>query len=561
MPTMPKDQARVLRALYEWQFTGRGEGPSRSRLEHVPDYVIAAELDGSGVDVRACLAALAGRGLVRSVGPGDAGGTWALPDGRVLRVTLRERGDGPARLYLTEVYVQDPGKPRRPVAELAGGEPCGILVELTPAGFEAAECGHTGPSEGESDKSTDDLEDAIFHAVADMAGREFIDVLLWRITVSLPPPPKDVQARRRLRNTPLTAQERIEHERRAPALDEQPTRRVSPDERRKFVTGFLADPGAAEGEVTIKVRVTGECVELEEPDPPIETLNRRAWDRIQERCGRPISLRLDQGRPVVTFADGVPIPGQRAERYGRRPAVSPTDLIDRLSRCTYTPRLTDDELDRLRVHLEQPVSPSRLQADPEERERRCALREILKYNDELRRTSAPVTVAGRAALAEAALAGPERPREPSARVTVDEARQRAEDYIKHHDFPGVNALATHPCKCSAATVRKAIAQSEKLQQAQAAHKLRKAKPGARPQTANDASWAAQVDEALRQLMEYAPASERAKLNAPDMRDQLARMAPDALAKLVDDAREHAERRKCAANRAPAGRARARTGHE
>jgi len=139
MPELPKDQARVLRALYEWCFVGRGEGASRSRLERVPDYVLAAELDDSGVDARACLDVLVTRGLARRLGRGDSGGTWTLPGGRVLRVSLRQTGEGPARLFYADVYLQDPGGPWRPIVELAGIEPCGAVFDLTPAGVDAAE--------------------------------------------------------------------------------------------------------------------------------------------------------------------------------------------------------------------------------------------------------------------------------------------------------------------------------------------------------------------------------------------------------------------------------------
>ena len=139
MPELPRDQARVLRVLYEWRFIGRGEGMSRSRLERVPDYILAAELDDSGVNARACLDVLVTRGLARRLERGDSGGTWTLPGGRVLRVSLRQTGEGPARLFYADVYVQDPGGPWRPIVELAGFEPCGTVFDLTPAGVEVAE--------------------------------------------------------------------------------------------------------------------------------------------------------------------------------------------------------------------------------------------------------------------------------------------------------------------------------------------------------------------------------------------------------------------------------------
>lgn len=232
----------------------------------------------------------------------------------------------------------------------------------------------------------DELWDFAADAIADAAGRELIDVFLSQITVPLPPPTKDVQARRLLENTPLTPQEQLEQECRARARDEQPPRGI--DATRRVTVRSVADPAAAEGEVTIDVRVFAGRVELDDRDPQIDTLNRDAWDRIRERHGQPVSLRLDQGRPVVTLADGIPIPGQRATRYGRRSDISPADLIDRLARCTYTPQLTDDELARLRAHLKAPMSLSRLQRDPVERSRRAKLKEILIYNDELRKATA-----------------------------------------------------------------------------------------------------------------------------------------------------------------------------
>ena len=69
-------------------------------------------------------------------------------------------------------------------------------------------------------------------------------------------------------------------------------------------------------------------------------------------------------------------------------------MIDRLARCTYAPPLTDDELARLRAHLNSPVSLSRPQADLAAEARRAKLVDILKFNDELRRTGAPVTHTG-----------------------------------------------------------------------------------------------------------------------------------------------------------------------
>ncbi len=185
----------------------------------------------------------------------------------------------------------------------------GYAYALTPAGLAAAERllrgasgnGHASGSAGELVRNS---------------------VELWRITVALPPPPKDIQARRRLENTALTPQELIEQERRARAAAAQPKRDVRLKGRETTI-GWVPATGAAEGEVTIEVRVTGERVELDESDPSIETLNRSAWNRIQERYGQLIGLRLDQGWPVVTRADGTLIMGQRPTRYGTRSAASP----------------------------------------------------------------------------------------------------------------------------------------------------------------------------------------------------------------------------------------------
>jgi hypothetical protein len=120
------------------------------------------------------------------------------------------------------------------------------------------------------------------------------------------------------------------------------------------------------------------------------------------------------------------------------------------------------------------------------------------------------------------------------------ARELAEAYIKNHPWPGLNQLARQ-CNCHHSVLKKAIGNSKLLQQAEAAQRLQKARPAARQQPTYDPSWEAQVDEALRQLMECAPAERRAELNTPDMREELGRMEPDALASLVDDARQSARR--------------------
>ncbi|MBL8880212.1 MAG: hypothetical protein JNG88_13925 [Phycisphaerales bacterium] len=66
--------------------------------------------------------------------------------------------------------------------------------------------------------------------------------------------------------------------------------------KRTITTRWLANPAFAEGEVTIEVRVTDGRTELDEPDPPSDTLNRYAWDRIQERYGQAPSPQSEAGR-------------------------------------------------------------------------------------------------------------------------------------------------------------------------------------------------------------------------------------------------------------------------
>lgn len=145
-------------------------------------------------------------------------------------------------------------------------------------------------------------------------------------------------------------------------------------------------------------------------------------------------------------------------------------------------------------------------------------------------------------------------------MSVDEVQGKAESYVKHHGFPGVNALAVH-CGCHHTTLRKAIERSERLKKAKGAHDLFKAKAGTRRvgNDPTDPAWQAVVDEALSRLTEYAPESRRAELNTPDMRKELGMMEPDALAKLVDDAREQYEKRQHAARPRTGGRACARAG--
>lgn len=138
-----------------------------------------------------------------------------------------------------------------------------------------------------------------------------------------------------------------------------------------------------------------------------------------------------------------------------------------------------------------------------------------------------------------AMVGSQGKRSHKTRVDVEEARRRAETYVERHGFPGINKLA-RLCNCSPSTVRKAIKASEFLLRAQASVDRGKARPLPRSTSIDSPSWAMQVDEALRQLIEYAPESERARLNSPGMRQHLAEMRSDELEALVANARNQAE---------------------
>ena len=136
MLDLSKEQARVLRALYGWCVTGRGEGDARKRVEHVPDYVLAVELEGEGIDASECLEEVAARGLVRCVGRGVSSGEWPLPGGGVLCVKVHKTRGSEAEPLRTELHAQVSGGLWLPISELTG-TPCGNLFELTPAGVEA----------------------------------------------------------------------------------------------------------------------------------------------------------------------------------------------------------------------------------------------------------------------------------------------------------------------------------------------------------------------------------------------------------------------------------------
>jgi len=130
------------------------------------------------------------------------------------------------------------------------------------------------------------------------------------------------------------------------------------------------------------------------------------------------------------------------------------------------------------------------------------------------------------------------------------AKERGEDYIRNHPFPGLNELARRS-GCNPHTLKRAICKSKDLTRAQATHELSKAPPTRKRGHKDDPAWQAQVDEALRMLIESAPKAKRAELNSPEMRTQLEKMEPDDLAKLVEDAEEQAKERQKAAQRARA----------
>ena len=128
------------------------------------------------------------------------------------------------------------------------------------------------------------------------------------------------------------------------------------------------------------------------------------------------------------------------------------------------------------------------------------------------------------------------------------AKKRGETYVKNTDFPGLNKLAKW-CRCHHSVMRKAIDDSEKLQQYERQYNLKKVKTRPEVLSRDDPEWAATVDDALATLIEYAPAGTRADLNKPEVRDQLFTMEPDALLKLLEDAKEQAEQRAKAKKRA------------
>ena len=130
----------------------------------------------------------------------------------------------------------------------------------------------------------------------------------------------------------------------------------------------------------------------------------------------------------------------------------------------------------------------------------------------------------------------------------DVAKQRAVAYVRTADFPGLNKLAGW-CRCHPSVINKVINDSEPLQAAQARYNRRKAKPVAKRPSHDDPAWAAMVDEALRELIENAPADQRGELNSPEMRQQLLQMEPCNLDALVEGAKEQAAQRRRASMRA------------
>ncbi len=129
------------------------------------------------------------------------------------------------------------------------------------------------------------------------------------------------------------------------------------------------------------------------------------------------------------------------------------------------------------------------------------------------------------------------------------AKERAEGHIKSgHPWPGRNEMASR-CGCHPSVIDRAVQASDILQQAKAAQELQKAKPPRKPESSNDTAGFMLADEALRLMIEYASDKEKAKLNTPGMREHLANMEKDNLAVLVEDAKQHAEKREKAIGRA------------
>lgn len=116
----------------------------------------------------------------------------------------------------------------------------------------------------------------------------------------------------------------------------------------------------------------------------------------------------------------------------------------------------------------------------------------------------------------------------TARVSREEARKRAEAHVGRFGWSSRNALAKI-CECSPNTIGKAIDASQELQRAEAAYKLQT--PNKKIERGPE--WSMVVDEALRQLVETAPASKRAELQTPAMRTHLENMSPEDLAELVE----------------------------
>lgn len=125
-------------------------------------------------------------------------------------------------------------------------------------------------------------------------------------------------------------------------------------------------------------------------------------------------------------------------------------------------------------------------------------------------------------------------KEPQKRMTVAEAQQWAETYVKNHPWPGLNEAARQ-CGCSKPTMMKAIEASPIIQRAKASLKLTtKKRRGTRRQP--EISDSVMRDEALNILIQNAKSDEeRARLNDPSVRKQLDDMDNDQLAALVDEA--------------------------
>jgi hypothetical protein len=68
-----------------------------------------------------------------------------------------------------------------------------------------------------------------------------------------------------------------------------------------------SDPGS---KFHLQVRQIGQDAELDEPDPPVDSLNREAWDELQQTVGGLVTLTVSQGRPALVTHAGELIPAK-----------------------------------------------------------------------------------------------------------------------------------------------------------------------------------------------------------------------------------------------------------